>query len=261
MALSLRYAVRSERGLVRSNNEDAAFAGPRLLALADGMGGHAAGEVASSLAIAELASLNDREPGEDLLPDLSDAIARANASISQHVAEHPGIEGMGTTLTAILFAGDRIGLAHVGDSRAYLLRDGDLSQVTKDETFVQSLIDAGRLTPEEAWTHPQRSVVLRAMMGQDLDPSMVVREVRPSDRYLICSDGLSDFVPAETIAETLRDIANPQHCVQQLVRLALRADSHDNVTCVVADVVDGDCGYDLPLVTGSAGRQGALIRP
>jgi protein phosphatase len=260
MTLFLRYSVQSARGFTRPNNEDSAFAGPRLLALADGVGGAAAGEIASSLVIAELAPLNDREPGDDLLGELREAVARGNAAIARHVAGHPEHDGMGTTLTALLFAGDRIGLVHVGDSRAYLLRDGSFTQITKDETLVQSLIDAGRIAPEEAWDHPRRSIVLRALNGQELEPVLELHEAKASDRYMICSDGLSDVVRAEEIAEAMRTIADPQQCQARLVQLALRADSPDNVTCLVADVLDRDLGYDIPLVTGAAGRGGAHIR-
>src|ERR1044071_5904084 len=176
MTLVLRYSARSDRGLVRSNNQDSVYAGPRLLALADGMGGHAAGEVASSLVIDALKPLDADTPGEDLLSDLRDAAVEGNAAITQHVADAPDLEGMGTTLTAILFAGSRLGLVHVGDSRAYQLRDGVLSQITKDDTFVQSLIDEGRITEEKAHTHPQRPLLLRAITGQDIDPWLTIRE-------------------------------------------------------------------------------------
>src|SRR4051794_40693460 len=209
MTLVLRYSARSDRGLVRQSNQDSVYAGPRLLALADGMGGHAAGEVASKLVISALVPLDDDEPGDDLLAELHAATVEGNAAITNLIAEQPDLEGMGTTLTAILFAGNRIGLVHIGDSRAYLMRDGQLSQITKDDTFVQSLVDEGRITPEEVHTHPQRSLLLRALTGHDIDPSLTVREARAGDRYLLCSDGLSGVVSAETLAETLR-IADPK---------------------------------------------------
>ena len=139
MTLVLRYAARSDRGLVRANNEDSVYAGARLLALADGMGGHAAGEVASQLVIAALAHLDDDEPGGDLLSKLAAAVREGNSAIADHVDADPELDGMGTTLTAILFAGNRLGLVHIGDSRGYLLRDGELTQITKDDTFVQTL--------------------------------------------------------------------------------------------------------------------------
>src|SRR5882757_5865979 len=141
MTLVLRYSARSDRGLVRQNNQDSVYAGPRLLALADGMGGHAAGEVASKLVISALVPLDDDEPSDDLLGELREATEHGNEAITNLVAEQPDLEGMGTTLTAILFAGNRLGLVHIGDSRGYLLRDGELTQITKDDTFVQTLVD------------------------------------------------------------------------------------------------------------------------
>ncbi|MHA6791928.1 protein phosphatase 2C domain-containing protein [Pseudonocardia bannensis] len=253
MTLVLRYSARSDRGLVRQNNQDAVYAGPRLLALADGMGGHAAGEVASSLVISALAPLDEDDPGDDLLAELRDATFQGNAAITRHVAETPDLEGMGTTLTAILFAGKRLGLVHVGDSRAYQLRDGQFTQITKDDTFVQSLIDEGRITEEEAHTHPQRSLLLRAITGQDVDPSLTIREARAGDRYLLCSDGLSGPVSDETLAETLRDYTDPRACADRLIELALRGGGPDNITCIVADVVDIEYGEDAPIVGGAAG--------
>jgi protein phosphatase len=252
MTLVLRYSARSDRGLVRQNNQDSVYAGPRLLALADGMGGHAAGEVASKLVISALVPLDDDEPGDDLLAELRAATADGNAAITNLIAEQPDLEGMGTTLTAILFAGNRIGLVHVGDSRAYLLRDGKLSQITKDDTFVQSLIDEGRISPEEAHTHPQRSLLLRALTGHEMEPFLTVREARAGDRYLLCSDGLSGVVSEETLAETLRN-PDPKTTADRMIELALRGGGPDNVTCIVADVVDIDFGEDAPIVGGAAG--------
>jgi PPM family protein phosphatase len=253
MTLVLRYSARSDRGLVRQNNQDAVYAGPRLLALADGMGGHAAGEVASSLVISALAPLDDDDPGDDLLDELRHATVEGNAAITRHIADAPDLEGMGTTLTAILFAGSRLGLVHVGDSRAYQLREGALTQITKDDTFVQSLIDEGRISEEEAHTHPQRSLLLRAITGQDIDPSLTVREARPGDRYLLCSDGLSGVVSDETLAETLRGYRDPRECADRMIDLALRGGGPDNITCIVADVVDIDFGDDAPIMGGSMG--------
>jgi serine/threonine protein phosphatase PrpC len=253
MTLVLRYSARSDRGLVRQNNQDAVYAGPRLLALADGMGGHAAGEVASSLVISALAPLDDDDPGDDLLRELHSATVEGNSAIHRHVLEAPDLEGMGTTLTAILFKGSRLGLVHIGDSRAYQLRDQMLTQITKDDTFVQSLIDEGRITEEEAHTHPQRSLLLRAMTGQDIDPSLTVREARPGDRYLLCSDGLSGVVSDETLAHTLSTYVDPRECADRLIDLALRGGGPDNITCIVADVVDVDFGDDAPIVGGAAG--------
>jgi serine/threonine protein phosphatase PrpC len=253
MTLVLRYSARSDRGLVRQNNQDAVYAGPRLLALADGMGGHAAGEVASSLVISALAPLDEDDPGDDLLTELRDATVEGNAAITRHVADAPDLEGMGTTLTAILFAGSRLGLVHIGDSRAYQLRDGVFTQITKDDTFVQSLIDEGRITEEEAQTHPQRSLLLRAITGQDVDPSLTIREARPGDRYLLCSDGLSGVVSDETLADTLQAYRDPRECADRMIELALRGGGPDNITCIVADVVDIEFGEDAPIMGGSVG--------
>ncbi|MFC7674143.1 PP2C family protein-serine/threonine phosphatase [Mycolicibacterium sp. GCM10028919] len=250
MTLVLRYAARSDRGLVRANNEDSVYAGARLLALADGMGGHAAGEVASQLVIAALAHLDDDEPGGDLLSKLNQAVHEGNSAIAAHVDADPELEGMGTTLTAILFAGNRLGLCHIGDSRGYLLRDGELTQITKDDTFVQTLVDEGRITAEEAHSHPQRSLIMRALTGHEVEPTLTVREAKAGDRYLLCSDGLSDPVSHETIADALalEDVAAS---ADRLIELALRGGGPDNVTVVVADVVDYDYGQTQPILAGA----------
>lgn len=250
MSLVLRYAARSDRGLVRANNEDSVYAGARLLALADGMGGHAAGEVASQLVIAALAHLDDDEPGGDLLAKLDNAVRSGNAAIAAQVEAEPELEGMGTTLTAILFAGDRIGLVHIGDSRGYLLRDGELNQITKDDTFVQTLVDEGRITREEAHSHPQRSLIMRALTGHEVEPTLTMREARAGDRYLLCSDGLSDPVSDETIQEALQ-IPDVAEAAYRLIELALRGGGPDNVTVVVADVVDYDYGQTQPILAGA----------
>jgi PPM family protein phosphatase len=261
MTLVLRYSARSDRGLVRQSNQDAVYAGPRLLALADGMGGHAAGEVASSLVISALAPLDDDDPGDDLLRELRAATVEGNAAIQRHVLEAPDLEGMGTTLTAILFKGSRLGLVHVGDSRAYQLREGVFTQITKDDTFVQSLIDEGRITEEEAHTHPQRSLLLRAITGQDVEPSLTIREARPGDRYLLCSDGLSGVVSDDTLAHTLQAYPDPRECADRLIDLALRGGGPDNITCIVADVVDVEFGEDDPIVGGAAGDGRDAVSP
>ena len=250
MTLVLRYAARSDRGLVRANNEDSVYAGARLLALADGMGGHAAGEVASQLVIAALAHLDDDEPGGDLLSQLNDAVHQGNAAIAAHVEADPELEGMGTTLTAILFAGNKLGLVHIGDSRGYLLRDGELSQITKDDTFVQTLVDEGRITAEEAHSHPQRSLIMRALTGHEVEPTLIVREARVGDRYLLCSDGLSDPVSHETILDALQ-IPDVAESADRLIELALRGGGPDNVTVVVADVVDYGYGQTQPILAGA----------
>jgi protein phosphatase len=261
VSLVLRYAARSDVGLVRSNNEDSVYAGARLLALADGMGGHAAGEVASQLAIAALAHLDDDEPGGDLLGKLDAAVRAGNSAIAGQVELDPELEGMGTTLTAILFAGNRIGLVHIGDSRGYLLRDGELTQITKDDTFVQTLVDEGRITREEAHSHPQRSLIMRALTGHEVEPTLIMREARAGDRYLLCSDGLSDPVSDETIRDALQ-IPDVSESAERLVELALRGGGPDNVTVVVADVVDNDYGQTQPILAGAvSGDEAQQTRP
>lgn len=252
MTLVLKYVARSDRGLVRSNNQDSVYAGPRLLAVADGMGGYAGGEVASKIVIAALAPLDDDEPGEDLLNPLREAVMAGNAAISELVANDPELDGMGTTLTAILFAGNRLGVVNIGDSRTYMMRGGQVSQITHDDSFVQSLIDEGRITPEEANSHPQRSLLLRALTGHDVEPSLTVREARPGDRFLLCSDGLSSYISHETLTEAIR-ISDPQDSADRMIELALKAGGPDNVTVIIADVIDVDFGEDDPIVGGAAG--------
>jgi PPM family protein phosphatase len=248
--LALRYAARSDRGLVRANNEDSVFAGPRLLALADGMGGHAAGEVASQLVIAALTHLDEDEPRGDLLGQLNDAVHQGNSAIAGQVATDPELDGMGTTLTAILFAGNRLGLVHIGDSRGYLLRDGELSQITKDDTFVQTLVDEGRITADEAHSHPQRSLIMRALTGHEVEPTLIMREAFVGDRYLLCSDGLSDPVSFETIQDALL-IPDVDASADKLIEMALRGGGPDNVTVVVADVVDDGVAQTQPIFAGA----------
>ena len=261
MTLALRYAARSDRGLVRANNEDSVYAGARLLALADGMGGHAAGEVASQLVIAALAHLDDDEPGGDLLSKLEIAVNEGNSAIAEHVDLDPELDGMGTTLTAILFAGDRLGLVHIGDSRGYLLRDGELTQITKDDTFVQTLVDEGRITAEEAHSHPQRSLIMRALTGHEVEPTLIMREAREGDRYLLCSDGLSDPVSQETILEALK-VPGVAESADRLIELALRGGGPDNVTVVVADVVDHDyAGQTQPILAGAVSGDDDNLAP
>ncbi|MCX5605063.1 Stp1/IreP family PP2C-type Ser/Thr phosphatase [Streptomyces phaeochromogenes] len=259
MSLSLRFAAGSHKGMIREGNEDSGYAGPRLLAIADGMGGQAAGEVASSEVISTIVALDDDVPGSDILTSLGTAVQRANDQLRMMVEEDPQLEGMGTTLTALLWTGQRLGLVHVGDSRAYLLRDGVLTQITQDHTWVQRLVDEGRITEEEATTHPQRSLLMRALgSGDHVEPDLSIREVRAGDRYLICSDGLSGVVSHQTMEDTLASYQGPQETVQQLIELALRGGGPDNITVIVADVLDIDGGdtlagqlSDTPVVVGA----------
>ncbi len=254
MSLVLRFAARSDRGLIRGNNQDSVYAGPRLLAVADGMGGHAAGDVASKVVIAALQHLDDDTPSGDMLQALRQGVYDGSEHLREVIRDAPQLEGMGTTLTAILFAGGRLALCHVGDSRAYLLRDGEFSQITHDDTFVQTLIDDGRITVEEANSHPQRSLLLRALNGQEVEPDLSMREVRAGDRYMLCSDGLSGVVSEETLHDALVD-PDPQTTADRLIELALRSGGPDNITVIVADVVTDDGRGELmePVIDGAAG--------
>jgi protein phosphatase len=259
MSLVLRFAAGSHKGMIREGNEDSGYAGPRLLAVADGMGGQAAGEVASSEVLSTIVSLDEQPADADPLGALQQAAERANERLRLLIQEDPSLEGMGTTLTALLWTGERAGLIHIGDSRAYLLRDGVLSQITQDHTWVQRLVDEGRITEEEASTHPQRSLIMRALMGTgEVESDLSVREVRAGDRYLLCSDGLSGVVSHQTLEETLGSYYAPEQTVGELIQLALRGGGPDNITCVVADVLDVPeqdltAGHlaDTPVVVGA----------
>ena len=260
MALALRYSARSDVGLIREINEDSGYAGPRLLVIADGVGGHAAGEVASSVAVGVLATLDEDSPGGDLLDRLSTAVQTANHHLRDMVAGDPELRGMGTTVTALLRAGSKFGLVHVGDSRGYLLRDGQLQQITRDHTFVQTLVDEGRITAEEADHHPQRNLITNALDGrEDVELDLSVRETRPGDRYLLCSDGLSGVVSEETLRDTLAAEASTDVAVERLVELALKGGGPDNITAIVADVVEVETKPPsaVPVTVGAA-AEGAV---
>lgn len=262
MTQFLRYAAKSDVGMVRRENEDSGYAGRTLLVVADGMGGHAAGELASATAVATLAELDSEDlPTGDVLTALDDALLTSAERIGQFIDADPSRAGMGTTLTAVLWRGGRIALIHVGDSRAYLLRDGELSQITHDHTYVQTLIDSGRITADQARTHPKRNLLLRAIDGTGVpEGETSIREAQVGDRYLLCSDGLCGVVTDEAIEAVLAQVPDPTAAVTELVDLALAAGAPDNVTAVIADVieVDDDAG-DLesalgqPVVVGAAG--------
>ncbi len=243
MTIALRYAARSDVGLVRSNNQDSAYAGPHLLVVADGMGGHAGGDIASSVAVAHLAPLDDEAHGpDDALDELGRALNEAHEELLALAEETPELAGLGTTVTALLRSGNKLAMAHIGDSRAYLLRDGELTQVTTDHSFVQHLVNTGKLTPEEAEHHPQRSVLLRVLGDFDMEivPDLSVREARAGDRWMLCSDGLSGVVSHDTITDVLREIEDTGECAETLVGFALRGGAPDNVTVVVGDIVEVD---------------------
>jgi protein phosphatase len=257
MTLVLRYAVRSDVGLLREGNEDSAYAGPRLLAVADGMGGHAAGEVASSLTISAMAKLDSEPPGGDMLAELSSAVAAANTRLQEMIISNPAVEGMGTTLTALFWSDGHAAVCHIGDSRGYLLREGELYQITHDHTLVQSLVDEGRISVDDVSSHPQRSLLLRALDGRSIaEPDLSVHDSQVGDRYLLCSDGLSGVVSDEMLRETMATIDEPEAVTRQLIDLALRGGGPDNITCIVADVVDASSSRlpptGTPIMAGAA---------
>jgi protein phosphatase len=257
MPFAFHYAARSDVGMVRSENQDSGYAGPRLLAMADGMGGHAGGDIASSTVIGALVDLDGEALGsKEASSALLQRITAANDQLAEMAKAEPRLQGMGTTLIAILRSQNKLVLAHIGDSRAFLARDGKLTQITKDHSFVQSLVDEGRITEDEAIGHPQRSLVTRVLTGQhDDEPDVMVREARIGDRYLIASDGLTDYVAADTIADLVLAGEPPGPTADRLVDLALKAGAPDNVTIVLGDVVDltkGTVPPTQPQIVGAA---------
>jgi serine/threonine protein phosphatase PrpC len=233
-AFDIRYAISTDRGLVRESNKDSGYAGTRLLAVADGFG--SGGEPVSAAAIKALTPLDTEIPAGDLLNVLSEAAHRAGTAVAEFVAD-PAHQGSGTTLTALVWSGSRLGLVHVGDSRVYLLRGGELFRITHDHTVVRSMIDEGRLTEEEAASHPERAMLLRALHGGPVEPDLELHEAQAGDRYLLCSDGLYTVVPTEALHRVLSTVDDPERAVRDLVDLANTGGGPDNVTCVVADVV------------------------
>ena len=256
--VEFHYAARSDVGLVRQNNQDSGYAGANLLVLADGMGGPAGGDIASSVAIAHLVPLDtDSHPAETLLPSLRDALMDAHEELSERSEQDPELAGLGTTCIALMRSGNKLAMVHIGDSRAYLLRGDTLTQVTTDHSFVQYLVDSGQITPEEAEHHPQRNVVMRILGDSqaDVTPDETMREAVVGDRWLLCSDGLSGVVSSDTIAEILTDVRDPGECAEELIRLALLAGGPDNVTCVVADIVPaGTIPPSAPQIVGAAAK-------
>ena len=263
MTLSLRYAALSDVGRVRKDNQDSGYASERLLVIADGVGGAARGDLASSTAVQILRRL-DAPPPEDLLEALAGSIHRAHDRIAELVDEDPELEGTSTTVTAALFDGNRVGIGHIGDSRGYLLRDGEISQLTKDHTFVQSLIDEGRITEEESRVHPHRNLILRAVDGvHETDPDLFLIELAPGDRILLCSDGCSGVLDDARLADILGS-GSVDYATVELVRASLDSGSTDNITCVVADVVEATAPVDSdtmaatatgPMLVGAAAEQ------
>ena len=249
MTIALRYAAYSDVGCLREGNEDSGYAGQHLLAVADGMGGYAGGEVASSIAISSLRDLDtlDDPRAEEMADVLQRAVEKANESLAIRIRQEPRLENMGTTLTAMLWSGSQVALIHIGDSRAYLMRGSRFEQITHDHTLVQTLVDEGKITEEEVATHPQRSLILRALDGKTpVDPDISISRAKVGDRYLLCSDGLSGVVSKKTIHETLAAESDPRSAAKKLIELAIRGGGPDNITAVVADVIETDTDREGP---------------
>lgn len=232
-------AAVSHVGKIRSTNQDSAYAGRHLFLVADGMGGHAGGDVASAIATKRIAEADDAYPAaSDAEFALQGALIAANGLLAETVFEHNELTGMGTTVSGIIFVGDQVALAHIGDSRVYRFRGGELEQMTADHTFVQRLVDSGRITPEEAAVHPRRSVLMRVLGDVDAAPEIdtAVLDTKPGDRWLLCSDGLSSYVAEDKIAAILGSSDDTQTAADRLVRESLDHGAPDNVTVVIADV-------------------------
>lgn len=254
-SLRLQYSAISDVGRVRKDNQDSGYAGPWLLTVCDGVGGAARGDIASSTAVQQLRRLDTQPQGGDLLSLVAGAIHRAHDRIGELVEGDPALSGTSTTATVALFDGHRLGIGHLGDSRAYLFREGAISQLTHDHTFVQTLIDEGRITEDEARTHPHRNLILKALDGvHETEPDLFYVQLTPGDRVLVCSDGASGVLNDGRLADIL-GTGTPDFAAIELVRSALEAGSSDNVTCLVADVVPAETPLDddlQPLLVGAA---------
>jgi PPM family protein phosphatase len=236
MTLAVRAVAATDQGLARSNNEDAVFVGNRLFVVADGMGGLPAGELASDILVRALAVVDDMPDTGQPLQDLLAALRTANERIEAAIADDGARDGMGTTVTALLLSGGSVAALNVGDSRCYLVRDGGMTQVTRDDTYVQALVDQGVLTPDDARRHPQRALVTQAVQGGDFQPTGRMLPIRAGDRFLLCSDGLTDYVTDEVIGETLLTRADRKSCAAELINRTLDAGAPDNVSVIVCDV-------------------------
>jgi serine/threonine protein phosphatase PrpC len=257
MTLQLRYAAHSEIGLIRKNNQDSGYASPHLLVVADGMGGAAAGDLASAVAIDAVRKIASPGEGDQMLEVLAGVIDVANTKIAELVEADVSLEGMGTTLTGVMFDGVEVGLAHIGDSRGYLYRDGRLERLTHDHTWVQSLVDEGKISESEAALHPHRSLLLKVLNGQSTnDPDLTMVSVKAGDRLMLCSDGVCGLIDDDTI-ETALQLPDLDEAVERLVAESRHEGGIDNITVIVADVVESG-GSDEIMVLGAAAEP---IRP
>lgn len=248
-------AAVSHVGRVRSNNQDSGYAGRRLFLVADGMGGHAGGDVASAIATRRIAEADlDYDSAPEAAAALEGALIAANRRLAETVAEHSELTGMGTTVSSMLYLGDRVVISHIGDSRIYLLRSGELSQISTDHTFVQRLVDAGRITAEEAMVHPRRSVLMRVLGDVEASPEIdqMVLDTRDGDRWMLCSDGLSGVVSFDEIHEFMSADVGAKQVADRLVKASLDGGAPDNVTVVVVDIGEPAAPATPPLIVGSA---------
>jgi serine/threonine protein phosphatase PrpC len=256
MANSGKSAAVSHVGKIRANNQDSAYAGAHLFVVADGMGGHAGGDVASAIAINRIAEVDRSfESPNDAEFALQSALIAANALLAETVFEHSELTGMGTTVSGFLRVGNKLAIAHIGDSRIYRLRDRKLEQITADHTFVQRLVDSGRITPEEAAVHPRRSVLMRVLGDVDAAPEIdtTVIETQPGDRWLLCSDGLSSYVGDDKMQTILNTITATETAANRLVKESLDNGAPDNVTVVLVDIDEsGTSAHEPPITVGSA---------
>lgn len=253
ISLHLSASVASDIGPRRSGNEDAAFVAPFAAAVADGVGGGPAGELASASLIHRVASASRDVESIDRLRGL---MRWSNWDLGARVRNDPSVAGMATTFTGLFLSGPGLFLAHVGDSRAYLLRDGLLVRKTRDDSWVQHLVDSGLISPSDALTHPRRNIVTASFQGdpQDGDAlTVTLLQPRVGDRWMLCSDGISDYLPDEVLTQALTAHERPQDAVAALVDLALEAGTHDNATALVCDITPGRAAPDAqPLFAGAA---------
>jgi len=256
MASGGKSTAVSHVGKIRANNQDSGYAGAHLFVVADGMGGHAGGDVASAMTIKRLTETDKPyASAQDAQFSLKSALLAANSLLADTVYEHQELTGMGTTVSAVLRVGNDIAIAHIGDSRIYLLRDGQLTQITADHTFVQRLVDSGRITPEEAAVHPRRSVLMRVLGDVDASPEIdtTVHDIRPGDRWLLCSDGLSGYVTDDKMLAVLTSLPDADEAAHRLVKESLDQGAPDNVTVVLVDIDEsGGSGCNPPRTVGSA---------
>ncbi|HEY1529480.1 MAG TPA: PP2C family serine/threonine-protein phosphatase [Galbitalea sp.] len=256
MAENRKSAAVSNVGKIRSNNQDSGYAGSYLFVVADGMGGHAGGDVASAIAIRRISEVDQRyTSAHDAAFALQSALIAANSLLAETVFEHNELTGMGTTVSGLIRVDNQIAMAHIGDSRVYRFRGSKLEQISTDHTFVQRLVDSGRITPEEAAVHPRRSVLMRVLGDVDAAPEIdtEVFDTAPGDRWMICSDGLSSYVSDEKMEHVLATVPDAQAAAERLIKESLDQGAPDNVTVVLLDIdAQVDSAHIPPVTVGSA---------